>query len=199
MNKRVAYPIFIISFFILINVALRLVDYGLTNEGASQMTLSHIYNAFDIILVMYVPTILLVEQHDNSTVKKYFYVYLTYIIYSVGSNIAFLTGLLNSDGVLYSVPLYGLILIIIYIGYSEDRANHQYRIGRSIIASGIVHLVYVFVIPSNIERLYFTYAQLSLNPLTFIIIIMQMLVLDDLLIERQQKMDESRVVLKLED
>ena len=199
MNKRVAYPIIIILFFILFSVTLRLIDYGLTNEGASRLTISHIYNAFDIIMVLFVPLILIFEQRDNKAVKQYFILSAIYIVYSALFNILALQGILDSDGVVFSVPIYIIILGMIYVGFLEDRDNNTiYRMGRSIMAAGIVHLVYVFVIPNNIERLYFTYAQMSLNPLTFIIIIMQVLLLDDILVDRQQKLDASRVRLNLE-
>lgn len=196
MNKRIAYPIFIISVFILFNVTLRLVDYGLTREGVSHFTLLHIYNVADIFMVLFVPAILLFEKLDNPSVKKYFYGYLAYIVYSVFINILFLTGVLMSEGVLWSVPTYLILIGIIYIGYLEDRDNNQiFRLGRSMMASGIVNLVYVFIIPTNIERLAFTYDQLSINPLTFIILIMQVLILDDIILERRKKQDESRVTL----
>ena len=200
MNKRIAYPIFIITMFILFNVTLVLVNYALTREGTEMQTLLYIYNAADIIMVLFVPAILLFEQRNNANIKKYFILYAIYIGYSVGFNVLALLGILGSDGVLWSAPMYIILMGIIYVGYLEDRDNNQiYRMGRSIMASGIVNLVYLFVIPTNIERLLFTYTQMSLNPLLFLIIIMQMLVLDDILLERQQKLDESRVTLSLED
>lgn len=196
LNKRIAYPIFIIMTYILINVGLRLLDFGFETYGASIKMCYHIFNVVDISIVMFVPTLLLVEQRDNPTIKKYFNLYGLYVLYTVIINILALEGIIISEGALYSVPLYLIILATIYIGYQETLGNKgHYRIGRSMIAAGVVHLTYVFIIPTNIERLLFTYDMLSLNPFVFIVVILQTMVLDDVLLETQQKLDESRVRL----
>ena len=196
MNKRAAYPIFIVSAFILINVALRLINYGITNEGGSPQTIMHIYNIADFILVLIIPVILYIEQKDNTKILRYVMLYLIYAVYNFLINITYITQILDSDGVLWSVPLYLILGAIVYIGFEDDKYNSKFqRIGRSILLSGIVHLGYLFIMPSNIERIIFTYDMMYLNPLPFLVMIMQMLLLDDVLLESKQKLDESRVTL----
>lgn len=196
MSKRIAYPIFNVAIFILLNTGLRLLNWGLLNEGIDPLVMYHIYNIADILFVLYIPVILVLEQRTNPAMKKYLILYTIYIVYSVGFNALALEGFFSSDGVIFSIPLYLILLGTIYLGYLQEKKNKGYRIGRSMMVGGSVHLIYLFIIPTNIERLLFTYDQMSLNPFVFIILIMQSLILDDVLIEKQVFIDSRRVVME---
>jgi hypothetical protein len=196
MNKRYAYPIFIVLTFVSFQVATRLVYLMIVNEGGSLESLLWVYTLIDFLMILFVPVLILLEARDNKNIKKMFYAYVAFAISELVSNsVQILNFTLIRDDIYYIASLL-ILAYIVYIGYQEEKLEKPgLRIGRAIFIAGFLNLLYLFMVPSTIMSLRMTYENFGLNTFVLLILIMQGLILDEVLMEKQKILDANRKVL----
>lgn len=197
MNKRYAYPIFIVMTFVIIQVATRLLVIIVRNEGGDLDNLLWVFTGIDFLMTIFVPALLLIESRDNKNIVKMFYGYLIFAVIHLVSHVVQLAEVTILP---YDVYYFGALIAlayVTYVGFQEEKEEKEgLRIGRAMFIAGFLSLLYQFLVPDSIEALHITYELFGLNTFVLLIIIVQGLIMDEVLMEKQRILDNNRVTLE---
>lgn len=196
MNKRIGYPIFIVLTFVAVQVATRLTFMVVSRSGGNHEDLLWVYIGLDFLMVIFVPFLLVLEQRDNKNIIHVFYGYLAY---SVIHTISIVLQMVEFEAIPFNVFYVAGLLALAYVGYigiKEEKLNKSgVRIGRAIFIAGFLSALYLFLVQDNIRALLLTYQNFGLNTFVLLIIIVQGLIMDEVLLEKQKILDDNRIRL----
>ena len=197
MSKRYGYPIFIILTFVFVQVGTRLLLLIVRNHGGNADDLLWVFTGIDFLMTIFVPVLLLIEARENKNIKRVFYGYLVFAVIQLISHIVQLAGLEVIPYNVYYWASLAALAYVTFIGLKEEKEKKEgLRIGRAIVIAGGLNVLYLFLVPDSIQALHITYDLFGLNTFVLLIIIVQGLIMDEVLVERQRILDLNRVTLE---